>query len=475
MKNEIRKLPGWFALLALPLAAPASAQYQLVDAFPSITFVTPLDIAHAGDSRLFVVEKDGRIHVIDSGTKHLFLDISLQVTSIGEAGLLAMTFPPEGASAGHFYVFYVTDNPTRSIVSRFAVSVADSNAADPVSEEIVLSVDQPAFFHNGGTLAFGPRPGELHVSIGEWTDPARAQDLTCLGGSILRIDVRSSDPGLNYFIPRDNPFYGNSSGYREEILAFGFRNPWRMSFDPVRGTLWVGDVGLDTREEVDRVFAGRNYGWPQMEGTVCPAPCDTSGDDLVLPVHEYDHTLGNAVIGGHVYRGSDLWQLIGHYVFTDYTGGRFWSFDVDASEPGPMTEILSGAPVLLTLGTDAAGEIYAGGGDGLIYRLESTVTAVGPDRAPAFASLGAPYPNPFTLSSAIPFTLSSGAHVSVTVHDVRGHHIRTLETGRWGAGAHTTRWDGDDSRGNDASSGVYFVSLHANGALVGRTRMVLVR
>ena len=311
--------------------------------------------------------------------------------------------------------------------------------------------------------------------MGEWTDAPRAQYLTSLGGSILRIDVRSTDPGLNYFIPRDNPFYGNSSGYREEILAFGFRNPWRMSFDPVKGTLWVGDVGLDMREEVNRILPGRNYGWPQMEGTICPAPCDTSGEDLVLPVHEYDHSLGSAIIGGHVYRGFNLWQLIGHYVFTDYTGGRFWSFVVDGGAPGPVTEILSDGPIILTLGTDAAGEIYAGGGDGLVYRLESTVTTVGPERAPKLGRIGAPYPNPFARSTAIPFTLARGARVSVTVHDVRGRQIRRLETGQRGVGAHTTRWEGDDARGGDAPSGVYFVSLRADGALVGRTRVVLVR
>ncbi|MGZ4869624.1 MAG: PQQ-dependent sugar dehydrogenase, partial [Halobacteriota archaeon] len=315
--------------------AQASHQYGAEVAFPNVRFVDPVGIYSAGNAstRLFVVEQAGVIKVFENNhnvtAADVFLNISDRVASGGELGLLGLAFPPQFSANGSFYVYYTADNPLRSVLSRFSVSRANGSQADANSEEVVLQVAQPFSNHNGGQIAFGP-DGYLYIGLGDGGsegDPlGNGQNRSTLLGKILRIDVSSGSGSLNYSMPRDNPFVGNLQGFREEIYAYGLRNPWRFSFDPVTGRLWAGDVGQDRIEEIDIVKSGGNYGWNIMEGTLCyspPSGCNQTG--LILPVWEYDHSIGYAVTGGFVYRSEMFPELVGAYVYGDYGSGRIWA------------------------------------------------------------------------------------------------------------------------------------------------------
>ncbi len=193
-------------------------------------------------------------------------------------------------------------------------------------------------------------------------------------GSILRIDVDNPQGGNNYGIPSDNPFFGNMSGFREEIYAYGLRNPWRISFDPVTGDLWTGDVGDATLEEIDIVEKGKNYGWPIMEGTNCfdpPSGCDMSG--LELPIWEYGRNKGRSIIGGFVYRGSEFSELEGKFIYGDFVSGRVWALSLDGLTATENTQLLRFANVdsfvITSFGIDEQNGLYVTGFDGNIYRL----------------------------------------------------------------------------------------------------------
>ena len=243
-----------------------------------------------------------------------------------EEGLLGLAFDPDDyGSNGYFYVYYTAPDSrsgiaSRSTVSRFSVSGDDPDMADPQSEVVILEVDQPEVNHNGGHLAFGPA-GYLYIALGDGGgggDPkGNGQKLTTLLGSILRIDIGGVSAEESYSVPEDNPFVGVPEA-RDEIWAYGLRNPWRFSFDALTGTLWAADVGQDRLEEVNVVQAGMNYGWNLMEGSDCFSidPCDRPG--LELPVAEYDHTEGCSVTGGYVFRGRGMPSLQGAYVYGDF-------------------------------------------------------------------------------------------------------------------------------------------------------------
>lgn len=252
--------------------------YSLVDAFPNLTFDQPVDLRNAGDGsdRLFVVEQQGIIKVFDNDaaadTLTEFLDISGPVACCGELGMLGLVFHPEYESNGYFFVFYTTDGgtPYRNRLSRFQVSAGDPNVADAGSEQILIEFDDDFGNHNGGGLSFG-NDGYLYVSTGDEGDGGdshdNAQNRTRYFGKVLRLDVDQNVNTLPYYgIPPDNPFVGNSSGYLEEIYAWGFRNPWRMSYDSATNRLWVADVGQDSFEEINVVELGKNYGWDCREG-----------------------------------------------------------------------------------------------------------------------------------------------------------------------------------------------------------------
>jgi glucose/arabinose dehydrogenase len=360
--------------------------YDIVDAFPHLEFHRPVDLqpARDGTNRLFVVEQEGMIHVFENkpGTRAtgVFLDIHERVNTDGnEMGMLGLAFHPDFARTRAFFVDYTATKWTKRItrVARFTVGPYP-NAADVPSEDALLEVTQPWANHNGGQIAFGP-DGFLYVALGDGGsagDPqGNAQNRASLLGKILRLDVS----GKRYTIPADNPFKGNSQGWKEEIYAWGLRNPWRFSFDRATGALWAGDVGQVTWEEIDRIEAGRNYGWDCREGAHPYQPADQRArscadtNDFVDPVWAYGRSEGISVTGGYVYRGKAFPDLVGWYVYADYGSGRVWALRADGGEP--ENRLLVDTSILIsTFGLDEQDELYLcahdpSGGPSKIYRL----------------------------------------------------------------------------------------------------------
>jgi glucose/arabinose dehydrogenase len=333
--------------------------------------------APSGDlSRLFVVEQTGGIRIIKDGAllPTPFLDISTKITAGGEQGLLGLAFDPDYASTGRFVVHY-TDTNGDTHLSQFTVS-SDPDVADPASEQVILTADQPYNNHNGGQVLFGP-DGMLYLGLGDGGsegDPqGRGQDLSDLLGSILRLDVRSTSP---YSVPPDNPFVGQA-GVQPEVWSYGLRNPWRFSFDRTTGDLYIGDVGQDSFEEVDVAPAaagsgkGLNFGWNIMEGTHCynASACNQSG--LTLPVLEYPHSEGCSVTGGYVYRGSVIPALQGLYFFGDYCQGTVRSFRYQGGSATELTDwpTLRPGGSITSFGEDAAGELYVVIQSGSVFKI----------------------------------------------------------------------------------------------------------
>ncbi len=362
-------------------SSQTQTQNPLDVAFPNLTFNQPLGIysPNDGTNRLFVVEQPGTIRVFNNSatatSSSVFFDISSRVVYGGEQGLLGLAFHPNYTSNRYFYVDYVAANPLRTVISRFSVSPTDPNQAETGSEFIILEINQPYSNHKGGQLAFGP-DGYLYIGVGDGGsegDPfGNGQNRSTLLGKILRIDVNSPSNGRNYTIPADNPFKGNTLGYREEIYAYGFRNPWRFSFDPPTGRLWVGDVGQDREEEIDLAEKGKNYGWNIMEGTLTYAGGNQTG--LELPVWEYGHDQGNAIIGGFIYHGSATPVLTGAYVYGDYGTGKIWALTLHSTgEAQTNTLLTDSALTISSFGLDSNGEIYICAFDGKIYKFNQTV------------------------------------------------------------------------------------------------------
>jgi glucose/arabinose dehydrogenase len=328
-----------------------------------------------GDSRLFIAEKAGAIRQIKGGTllEAPFLDLTDKVGATGgEQGLLGLAFYPDYASSGRFIVHY-TDLSGDTRVSLFRVS-GDPDRADPASESVILAVEQPGVAHNGGQLLFGP-DGMLYIGLGDGgdDDQGRGQSLEDLLASILRIDVSS---GASYTVPPDNPFVGVPSA-RPEVWSYGLRNPWRFSFDPATGDLYLADVGERRYEEVNYASAaagagrGVNYGWSRMEGRHCfgREECDQTG--LTLPVLEYDHSDGCSITGGYVYRGAGIPRLQGTYFYADYCGGWVRSLRMQGGvvvEETDWPELQAGGRVT-SFGEDAAGELYLVTEEGGVFKI----------------------------------------------------------------------------------------------------------
>jgi len=352
-----------------------------VEAFPNLTFEFPVDIQSPkdGTSRIFVLSQPGVIYVFDNNSdtkeKKVFLDIRGKVLYGGEMGLLGLAFHPNYKENGFFYLDYTTDNPRRTVISRFQVSKTDPAVADPLSEEILLEVGQPYENHNGGQISFGP-DGYLYISLGDGGsggDPLNAgQDLKNLLGKLLRIDVNSNSDEEKYSIPIDNPFKGNSKGYKEEIYAYGLRNVWRFSFD-LNNRLWAADVGQNKWEEINLIDKGKNYGWRIMEAKHCYNPetnCDTTG--LVLPVWEYGHNDmgGFSITGGFVYLGESAPGLKNKYIYADYVSGRIWHLEfVNGLVSNRL--LIDTDFAIATFGVDESNELYFADykNDGKLYKF----------------------------------------------------------------------------------------------------------
>jgi len=330
-----------------------------------------------GDSRLFIVEKGGVIRIVKDGSllPSPFLDLSSKVSGGPEQGLLGLAFDPGYATNGRFIVHY-TDVSGNTTLSAYRVSATDPDQADPATETILLTVEQPFPNHNGGQILFGP-DGMLYLGLGDGGsggDPGgRGQSLADLLGDILRLDVSS---GTSYTVPPDNPFVGQT-GPRPEVWSYGLRNPWRFSFDAATGDLYIGDVGQNVWEEVDVVAAaagagrGANFGWNVTEGRHCYASpgCDTS--QFTMPVLEYSHAQGCSISGGYVYRGAAIPALQGHYFYADFCSGWVRSFrmqDGQAVEPYQWPTLAPGGSVT-SFGQDAAGELYIMIAEGRVFRI----------------------------------------------------------------------------------------------------------
>ncbi|MBK7671291.1 MAG: PQQ-dependent sugar dehydrogenase [bacterium] len=482
-----RRLPAT-ALVALAwltvCAASVEAQVGLLPVLSGLDQPVRL-VAPPGDPRLFVVEKPGRIRVFaaDGTDRGVFLNLAGSISSGGERGLLGLAFSPDYANSGRLYVDY-TDAAGNTRLVRYVVS-ANPDRADAASADTLLTVGQPFSNHNGGHLEFG-LDGMLYVGLGDGGsggDPGnRAQDGATLLGKLLRLDV--SGPG--YVPAAGNPFIGSAP--LDEIWALGLRNPWCFTFDTATGDLYVADVGQNAWEEIDVVAAGAagvNYGWRRMEGTACYNPatnCNTGS--LTLPVHQYEHggdPFRCSVSGGYVYRGAAIPSLQGTYLFADYCSRQVWGLRWTVTGGlGSVTELTNaltptnGYTSISSFGRDAAGELYIiDHGGGRIYRIVPTTSGTGP--VPGLQPrLGQNLPNPFNPQTRIPFYVPVAGVVTLSVHDLAGHCVRTLVRGVLDAGEHAATWDG---RGDDAKalpSGVYLARLEAAGGSSAR-KLVLAR
>lgn len=341
-------------------------------------FKKPVHVASSGpgDDRLYVVEQAGVIRLIERGrvAPDPFLDITARVASGGEKGLLSVAFHPKYRENGYFYLDYTTrrDGELYTHVSRFRR--ASDTRGDPDSETVLLEIAQPFDNHNGGQLAFGP-DGFLYIGMGDGgsaNDPqGNGQNLSTLLGDLLRIDVDRRDEGRNYAIPPDNPFVG-VLGAREEIWAYGLRNPWRFSFDRSTGLLYLADVGQSREEEIDVIRRGGNYGWAIMEGSLChdrdKARCRRN--DLVPPILTYGRWAGISVTGGFVVRDPAAGALCGAYVYGDYGSGRIWGLRYEGGKVTRQRELMNTAFNISSFGEGPQAEVYVVDyGSGRIQRI----------------------------------------------------------------------------------------------------------
>jgi glucose/arabinose dehydrogenase len=360
-----------------PVSPPPALTLALrsVASVPGAVFAS----APAGDARLFIVERAGRIRILQDGTLLAtpFLDISASVSAQGEGGLLSVAFHPQYASNGILFVYY-TDLSNNIVIARHRAS-ANPNVAENGPGLEIIRIAHPTYSnHFGGLVAFGP-DGMLYLGTGDGGgggDPAQnAQNPASLLGKMLRLDVSSSTLMQPYAAPPTNPWYNDTSGRRPEIWALGLRNPWRYAFD--NGKLYVADVGQDRREEVNIVASsqgGLNFGWNIMEGTQCYNATTCLQGGLTLPAFEYEHgengVNGCSITGGYVYRGSAIAELAGHYFYSDYCKGFLKSFLHDGGAISAQADWpVQGIGNVLSFGRDGNGEMLVLASSGQVYRI----------------------------------------------------------------------------------------------------------
>lgn len=395
------------SLLLFALAAPAAhAAVIMVPVTTASAPVYAVGSGVAGDQRLFIVEKTGKIRILHNGSLlgTPFLDITGKISNGGEQGLLSMAFHPDYASNGAFYVNY-TNVAGNTIIERYLVS-ADPNVANAGSAKLLLEIAQPFSNHNGGQLQIGPNDGHLYIGMGDggsFQDPqCVAQQKNTLLGKMLRLDVRKNFNTAPYYgIPAGNPFTGAndpSNQVADEIWALGLRNPWRFSFDRATSDLWIADVGQSGWEEVDftpsGTAAGVNYGWKIMEGNACnidgacPASTPACGSSAYNPpVHVYPHdNQGNcSITGGYRYRGTRTPELAGKYLYGDYCTGRLWTLTQGPGNTWTNAFLSQPGNGLTSFGQDNQGELYAIFGS-TVYKVASD--APPPPAVPASRTTG---------------------------------------------------------------------------------------
>lgn len=378
---------GLYSVQACGQGVPqAAAKLKVVQITDQLTHPTAFADPNDGSGRMFVCEQEGKIKWLNNGKLQspLFLDITKDVVKkpgYEERGLLGLAFHPKFSQNGKFYVHYSA--PTsganhKSVIKEFQVSKTNPNQADVNSGRVVIEFDQPQSNHNGGDVKFG-KDGFLYISVGDGGGQrdqhgkyGNAQNPDTFLGKILRIDIDQNP----YGIPKDNPFVGKA-GAKPEIFAYGFRNPWRISFDRKTGKLFAGDVGQDAIEEVDIVENGGNYGWRVMEGSQPHNTSDPKPAQTINPISEYPHAEGISITGGFVYRGTQVPSLDGKYIFADWTGpvwqltegknGKWDREKLNISQDAGYWHIYS-------FGEDSKGEIYLltvvlDGEKGVLYKI----------------------------------------------------------------------------------------------------------
>ncbi|MCL9803941.1 PQQ-dependent sugar dehydrogenase [Flavobacterium amniphilum] len=411
-------------------------------------FASPVDIANCGDSRLFIVEQDGLIRILNTnGTINAtpFLNITSLTNESGERGLLGMAFHPNYSTNGFFYINY-TNTSGNTVIARYSVNGSNPNLANPTGT-ILLTVTQPFANHNGGTIKFGS-DGYLYIGMGDGGsggDPGnRAQNINELLGKMLRIDVNSGTP---YGIPANNPYVGVAGS--DEIWAIGLRNPWKFSFDRQTGDLWIADVGQNAYEEVNRATpteSGLNYGWRCYEGntayntTGCAAQAT-----MKSPLFVVTHASGFcSITGGYVYRGTQYPNFQGKYFFSDYCkaqiGVRDNSGNITYSQTFTDNNFVS-------FGEDMNGELYiASISNGMIYKIIDG-TLDNPEHTKTAMTV---YPNPTKSEVFIQNTDQTSFIASVEIFDTRGKSLLTEKKGNQSVVSLNTE---------SLSSGIYFMKI----------------
>ncbi len=449
------------------------SQYVLQRSFKNLPFLyAPVEMQTSGDetNRIFIIELKGRIIVFQNdpnvNSSKVFLDISDKVPQgPNEMGVLGLAFHPDFQHNGFFYVNYLSyvDTQLTSFISRFQVSPSNPDSALRSSEQELLTVAQPFTDHNGGHLAFG-NDGYLYASFGDgggWADPFNsAQNLTTYLGKILRINVDQEPEGHHYGIPADNPFVDGADSIKKEIYAYGLRNPWKFSIDRNSGALWTGDVGFNNYEEIDTITNGGNYGWRIMEGFYRSLDPGADTTSLILPLYEYTHNLGVAIIGGYVYHGSGMPSLQGKYIYGDYASARIWALDF---AQGNITNQLlvdnSFGLSLSSFGEDQEKNIYVLGiSDGNIYQLVPSLSTAG-KTSETYLSLTVDRNiidgnHPVLTAHCI---LPTEGYVSLSMIAVTGNIVSLPLQGRYEPGEHTFKVDT-----RSLKNGMYFLRLQTS-------------
>ena len=406
----------YFSILALGFFIYSQAQEFTLELFAQ-GFSAPVEIATAGDDRLFVVQQGGLIRILNSdGTINPtpFLNVTSIISTGGERGLLGLAFAPDYDTTGRFYINY-TNTSGDTVIARYTVS-DDPDVANPDGDPL-LTIEQPFGNHNGGCINFGP-DGYLWISMGDGGsggDPNNnGQNTASLLGKMLRIDVSGED----YTIPDDNPVLSGS--FPNEVWAYGLRNAWKFSFDSETNDVWIADVGQNAIEEINKrasTEAGLNYGWRCYEGNNA---FNTSGCDapetMIFPIATYNHSGGRcSITGGYVYRGEAYANLVGKYFFADYCSGQIGWVD----EENNLEFLTDTSSNFTTFGQDTSGQLYVGG-SGQVFKIVGETMGVN-DQNLVNISI---YPNPVSDHLNI---MSNKSIDEISIYSAEGKLIQTIE------------------------------------------------